>query len=293
VVTLSIVLRHPRAVVGLVIVGIFLLMAAFGPLLAPYPPEQIGSGPSEAGPSLQHWLGTTQLGQDIFSQLLAGARPSLLMAITAGLIINVIALLVGLTGGYLRGWPDDILSTLTNVFLILPALPLLIVIGTYAAAFHIRGVATITLVVALVGWPWGARAFRGQMLSLRAKDFVMAARVSGESTPRIIFAELLPNMISLVAANFIFATSAALIAEVGLEYIGLGDSSQATWGTMLFWAQNGAALLTGAWYWFVPPGLCIGLFSVGLVMLNYAVDEVANPRLRTQQAHEARHDATT
>jgi len=277
----------PAALIGTGLLALFAVVAVVGPFVAPYNPSQLMVGPSTGAPSAQHWLGTTQLGQDIFSQLLVGTRASLEMAVGAGLLTNVIAVTVGLTAGYVRGWVDDILSTLANVFLIIPALPLLILISTYAAAFGVRGTTVTAVVVALVGWPWGARAFRAQMLSLRNRDFVMAARVSGESQFRIIYSEIMPNMLSIIVANVIFATLAALVAEVGLEFIGLGDTSQVTWGTMLYWAQTNAALLNGAWFWFVPPGLAIGLFAVGLVLTNYAIDEITNPRLRTLRAMPA------
>lgn len=278
-------LRHsPTAMVGVSILLFFALVAIFGPLLAPYDPTAYFVGSPTGAPNAHHWLGTTQLGQDIFSQLLVGTRSSLMMAVFAGILTNVIAVIVGLTSGYLRGWSDDILTTATNVFLIIPALPLLILISSYAAAFGVRGSMAIAIVVSLVGWPWGARAFRSQMLSLRNRDFVLAARVADESQIRIVFSEIMPNMLSIIAANVIFATLAALVAEIGLEFIGLGDTSQVTWGSMLYWAQTNSALLNGAWFWFVPPGLAIGLFAVGLVLTNYAIDEIANPRLRTLRA---------
>lgn len=125
---------------------------------------------------------------------------------------------------------------------------------------------------------------RSQMLSMRAKDFVLASRAAGETWPRIIFSEIMPNMLSIVVANFIFATLAAFVAEIGLEFIGMGDTAQVSWGSMLYWAQVNASLINGTWYWFVPPGICIGLFALSLVLLNYAADEIANPRLRTERA---------
>jgi peptide/nickel transport system permease protein len=273
--------------VGVSILAFFALVAIFGPLVAPYDPTAFFVGRPMGAPTAQHWLGTTQLGQDIFSQLLVGTRSSLMMAVAAGVLTNVIAVLIGLTAGYARGWVDDVLTTLTNVFLIIPTLPLLILISTYASALGVSGTTVMAVVVALVGWPWGARAFRAQMLSLRSRDFVLAAKVADESQFRIIFSEIMPNMLSIIVANVIFATMAALVAEAGLQFIGLGDTSQVTWGTMLYWAQTNAALLNGAWFWFVPPGLAIGLFAVGLVLTNYAIDEITNPRLRTLRATPA------
>jgi peptide/nickel transport system permease protein len=275
--------NNKKALIGAVILLFFGLVALFGPIMAPYSATAIGTA-MPGGPSGAHWLGTTQLGQDIFSQLLAGTRGSLEMALAAALLTTLLAVAVGLTAGYVGGVIDDVLSLLSNVFLIFPALPLLIVVASYANAYNLRGPFTMAVVIALVGWPWGARALRSQMLTMRNKDFVLAARVIGEPRSRIIFSEILPNMLSIVVANFIFATLGAIGAEVGLDFIGLGDVTQATWGTMLYWAQQNSALMTGRWYWFVPPGLCIGLFSVGLVLMNYAMDELTNPRLRVERA---------
>jgi peptide/nickel transport system permease protein len=141
----------------------------------------------------------------------------------------------------------------------------------------------MALAITITSWPWGARAMRSQMLSIRNKEFVLAAQVTGESWVRIIRAEILPNMLSLVAATFIFSCLAAVVAEAGLEFIGLGDTSRATWGTILYWAQGDAAMLQNEWWWFIPPGLAIGAFSAGLVLMNYAIDEITNPRLRVQR----------
>lgn len=282
---LHVLAGNKKALAGVIILAVFALVAVFGPMLAPFSPTQVGVGLSGEAPSSHHWLGTTQMGEDIFSQLLAGTRGSLEMAVAAALLTTMLAITIGLTAGYLGGVVDNVLSVFTNIFLIFPALPLLIVVSSYANAFNLRGPFTMAFVIAAVGWPWGARALRSQMLSMRSKDFVLASRVVGESNSRLIFAEILPNMLSIVVANFIFATLAAIGAEVGLDFIGLGDTSQATWGTMLYWAQSNAALLQHRWNWFIPPGVCIGLFSIGLVLTNYAIDEMTNPRLRSERAH--------
>lgn len=289
---LSILRTNPRAAIGLGLLITFILMGVAGPYVVPYDPAQLGVGMPSQSPDPHHWLGTTRTGQDIFSQLIAGARPSLIMAAIAGLLATALAAFIGLIAGYLGGWVDDGLSTFTNIFLILPMLPLMIVMSTYATAFNLRGPIVIAFVVALVSWPWGARAMRSQMLSMRSKDFVLASRSAGESWPRIVFTEVMPNMLSIVAANFIFATLAAFVAEIGLEFIGLGDTAQISWGSMLYWAQVNASLIQGAWYWFIPPGICIGLFALSLVLLNYAVDEIANPRLRTERARHLASDSS-
>jgi peptide/nickel transport system permease protein len=275
--------ENRKATVGLAIVLFFVLVGLVGPFLVPYDPSQIGVGPPLAGPSAQHWLGTTQLGQDLFSQLVVGTRHSLMVGLLVGLLSTLIAIVIGMTAGYLGGLLDDVLMLFTNVFLILPFFPLAIVAASYAQAFNIRGLSVIVIVLTLTGWAWAARIKRSQTLSLRSKDFVQAAKVSGESWPRIILFEIMPNMSALVAASFIFATIFAVLGEAGLEFIGLGDINAVTWGTILYWAQNNQALLLHAWYWFIPPGLCIGVFAVGLTLVQYAIDEIANPRLKAQR----------
>lgn len=283
----ALILDNRKATVGSIIVSFFILVAIIGPFVAPYNPNLFSVGPPLAPPSAQHWLGTTRLGQDLLSQILYGTRASLLVGLGVGIFSTIIAVTIGMTAGYLGGWVDDLLMLFTNVFLILPFFPLAIVIASYAQAFNITGLTVIILVLTVTGWAWAARVKRSQTLSLRSKDFVLAARVTGESWPRIVLAEILPNMAALVAANFIFAAIFAVLGEAGLEFIGLGDINAVTWGTILYWAQNNQALLLGAWYWFIPPGLCIGLFAVGLTLLNYAIDEMTNPRLKVQRLPKA------
>ena len=205
-----------------------------------------------------------------------------------GVLTSLLAIAIGVSGGYLGGWPDDLLSLLTNVFLTIPFVPLMVVVGTYAAAFGVKGLPVIVVMLTLTGWAFGARGKRAQTLSLRSKDFILQARISGESSRRIVLVEILPNMLSLVAATFLFSTVYAVLGEAGLEFIGLGDTNATTWGTLLYWAQNSSALLTGAWWWFIPPGICIGLFAASLGLMNYAVDEISNPRLKVPKAPKER-----
>lgn len=274
--------ENKKATIGLAIVLVMIIVAIIGPWVAPYSPTQLAVGGPTEHPSSHHWLGTTTTGQDIFSQLLVGTRGSLIVGFVTGFLTTLLAVIVGMTAGYMGGWVDDVLSVITNVALTLPFIPLMIVIASYAAAFNVRGLTVIIVVLTATGWAWGARVKRSQILSLRSKDFVMAAKVSGDSTPRIIFAEILPNMTSLVAASFVFSTVFAVLGEAALEFIGLGDPNVVTWGTMLYYAQTNSGLLQGLWWWFVPPGLCIGFFALGLTLVNYAIDEMTNPRLRVK-----------
>jgi peptide/nickel transport system permease protein len=195
-----------------------------------------------------------------------------------GFAVMAIGALVGMTAGFFGGWVDSILSFITNVFLIIPGLPMAVVIAAY---LH-PGPVTIGLVLVITGWAWNARMLRSQLLSLREKDFVLAAIVSGEGRLRIIFREILPNMTSLLMSGFISATVYAIGAQVGLEFLGIGDVSAVTWGTNLYWASNDAALLTGAWWTVVPTGMCVALIGFALVLVNFAIDEITNPRLRAE-----------
>ena len=182
-----------------------------------------------------------------------------------------------MTGGYLGGWIDELLSLVSNVFLVIPQLPLIIVLAALVPTG--RGPGTVIIVISVTGWAWGARVMRSITLTLRQRDYVQAARVGGESTFRVIFFEIVPNMGAIIATNFIFATISAILTEATLEFLGLSDLTQISWGTMLYWAQNNDALLGGHWSWFVPPGICIALLCTSLALINYGIDSIVNPRL--------------
>jgi peptide/nickel transport system permease protein len=271
-------LAQRKALFGMIILAIFILVAIFAPILSPGDASRFVARQNQP-PSAQHWLGTTGQGQDVLAQLIVGSRISLFIGFTVGFLITVLGLAVGMTAGYLGGVADGLLNVFTNVFLIIPALPLLITL----ASFLPPGITTVTLVLTLTSWAWPARVFRSQTLSLREKDFVSASLVSGESRFRIIFSEILPNMMSLVVSSFFGNVIYAIAADVGLAFLGFENVTTVSWGTMLYWAQNNSALLTGAWWTFVPPGLCIALVAFATTMLIYAVDEVTNPRLKTEK----------
>ena len=272
-------IRHDRkALVGAAILVGFALVGLVGPWLVG-PPDAIVGIPLQP-PSAEHWLGTTGQGQDVLAQTLAGTRASLVLGFSVGLMVVLFGALLGVTAGYFGGRVDGALSLLCNVFLVIPGLPLAIVIAAYLPA----GPLTVALVLILTGWAWNARVVRAQTLMLRQRDFVAAAVVSGESNVWIITREILPNMTSLLVAQVIGSTVYAIGAQVGLEFLGLGDVSVVSWGTNLYWATNDSALLTGAWWTFVPTGLCVALVGFGLVMLNSGFDEVTNPRLQLERA---------
>jgi peptide/nickel transport system permease protein len=269
-------LRSFKIRLGLGILGFFVFLALFGPLLVRQDPQAFGPDVL-APPSAAHWLGTTLTGQDIFAQVIDGARVTMLVGFAVGALATLLSVVIGLAAGYFGGMVDEILSLLINIFLVIPALPLTIVLAGY---IPVRGPLPVAIVISLTGWAWGARVLRAQTLSVRRREFVEAARASGEHTLRIMFAEVLPNEIAIVASSLIFTIIYAIFAEIGLEFLGLSDVTVTSWGNMLFWATNNQALLLGAWWWIVPPGVCIALLGAGLAFINFGIDEITNPRLR-------------
>jgi peptide/nickel transport system permease protein len=268
--------KNRLARVGTIVLMLFILLAIIAPMLAPYSPYRSDFMPMQP-PSGQHLLGTTQNGEDVFSELVYGTRISLLVGFIAGIATTLVSLIIGLIAGYLAGVVDEILSYLINVFLVLPGLPLMIVLAAYVP---VKGIYLIVFVITVTSWSWGARVLRSQVTTLRTRDYVIAARFAGDSILRVLFKEILPNMMSLVAAIFLGAALSAILGEAGLEFLGLGDSTVVSWGTMLYWAENSGAMLQGQWAWLFAPGLCIALLGTSLVLMNFAVDELANPRLR-------------
>ena len=271
--------RSPKVILGLVIVGFFLILMVIGPWIAPYNPSATNFLPNTA-PSAAHWFGTTSLGQDIFSQLLVGARASMVVALIAGLVATLLSVTVGVAAGYLGGPADDGLTMLSNVFLAIPGLPLLIVIDAYLPVSGRSNEYIIGLIISLTGWAWGARVLRAQTLSLRNRDFVEASRIIGESRLRIMVSEIAPNLLPVLASSLLFTVLYSIGAYVTLAYLGLTSTAVWNWGTIMFWAQSNNAPLAGQWYWFVPPGICIALVGTGLALLNFGIDEFINPRLR-------------
>ncbi len=254
----------------------FAFVTVFGSTIAPYSPNA-SSGPELSPPTWHHLLGTTQTGQDVLSQLLIGTRPSILIALTSAAAATVISIVVGISSGYLRPVAAESLSVATNMFLVIPALPLAIVIAGYLPT---HGDIVVGLVVTLTGWAWGARALRAQTLSLMRRDFVVAARVAGEGSFRIIFWEIGPNVFPIILSSFLFTSLYAIVTQASLAFLGLVDPSQWSWGIMLYWVQNFQAFTLGAWWWYVPPGLCIALFGTALTLISFGADERINPRLR-------------
>jgi peptide/nickel transport system permease protein len=236
-------------------------------------------------PSFHHVFGTTDQGTDVFAQVAWGARRSLLMGAVAGAIATIVATTLGLFAAYVGGIVDDIISLVTNVFFVIPTIPLLIDISAF---LHQRGLLTMTLVIAFTLWAFEARILRAQALTLKNRDFILAAKVAGESTRRIIFGELLPNMISRIAAAFVLVFYISILVAAGLEFLGFGDLQKASWGVALYWATVNSSMLQGEWWSFVFPGLAIGITVLGLTLVLAGIDEVSNPRLRAERVRSRR-----
>lgn len=268
---------NAKAATGLVILGIYLLLAVIGPWIAPYDPNARSSELVQP-PSAAHWFGTTHLGQDVLSQLLVGTRGVMVVGLAAGIAATILSVLIGVTAGYLGGGWDDTLSALSNVFLVIPALPLIIIV---ASTFQNGGSAIVAMTIGLTSWAWGARVLRAQTLSLRRRDYVEASRASGETTWRIIIFEIMPNLTAIIASGFVGTVIFAVATEITLAFIGIGGISNWNWGEILFWAQSQQALAQGAWWWFVPAGLAIAFLGTALSLINFGIDEFVSPRLRS------------
>ncbi|WP_163572090.1 ABC transporter permease [Fodinicola feengrottensis] len=287
---LTFLLRSRKITVGVAIILFFVLLATIGPVMIGIDPSATGAD-SMQPPSAAHWLGTTQAGEDVLAQLLYGSRISLAVGLLAAVVATVVSSVVGLVGGYLRGIVDEVLSLVTSVFLsFIPAMPLLIVLAGYLPS---KGIESVAIIISITAWASGARSIRAQTLSIRNRDYIQAARASGETLPRIIFFEVLPNEIPLLASSFLFTILVGILAEAGLSFLGLGSLTTVSWGSMLFYAQQSQALLAGAWWWFLPPGLCIALIGTGLSLVNFGIDEYANPRLRTVRAAKVQSSPAT
>jgi peptide/nickel transport system permease protein len=277
---LVLLLRNPKSCTGLAMVGFAVLVALIAPLISVAHPNDFNILATSQAPSWNHLFGTTDQGSDIFSQVVVGARRSLLLGAAAGALATGLAAILGITAAYMGGIVDEVVNFLTNVFLTIPAIPLLIVVSGYLES---RGMWTMVLVLALVLWAFEARILRAQALSLKNRDFVLAAKAAGESTSRIVFGELIPNMISRIAAGFVLVFYIALLTDAGLEFLGLGDQSATSWGVTLYWAQTNSTVLQGEWWPFFFPGAALAFTVLGLVLVLAGIDEVSNPRLRTER----------
>jgi peptide/nickel transport system permease protein len=274
---LMLMLRNPKSRTGLVLVGFMVLVALVAPLISVDHPTDFNLLATRQAPSWNHLFGTTDQGSDIFSQVVLGARRSLLLGVLAATLATALATTLGVFAAYAGGVVDDGVNFLTNVFLVIPTIPLLVVISGYLSS---RSMGTMVLVLGLTLWSFEARILRGQALTLRNRDFVLAAKVAGEPRWRIILGEIMPNMISRIAAGWVLVFYVSLLVDSGLEFLGLGDTTHVSWGMTLYWAQTNSAVLQGEWWPFVFPGLALVITVLGLTLILAGIDELSNPRLR-------------
>lgn len=268
--------RNKKAGIGSFLLLLLLTITAFPTFFSPYDPTAEIFTP-RAGVSWSHILGTTAFGQDVFSQVIVGTRQSMMIALIVGFISTILSVIIGVSAAYFGGVIDDFLSLFTDVVLVIPTFPLIIVITAYVKSANFW---LMVFVLVLTGWSYGARQLRVQALSIRNRDFLLAAKARGESSRYVIIVEMLPPMTSLIVANFLGAALYAVLAASALQFVGLGDINTQSWGTMLYWAQNNEALATGMPLWALAPGIAIALLGSALALLNYAFDEIANPALR-------------
>jgi peptide/nickel transport system permease protein len=274
---LQLLLSNPKSRGGIIVLSSIILIAVIAPWIAHAHPNDFSLLDGRQSPSWHHPFGTTDQGSDIFSQVVWGARSSLIVGAAAALLATVLATTLGILAAYSGGIIDDVINLITAVFLVIPTIPLLIVVSSY---LHTRGSLTMVLILGLTLWAFEARIIRGQALALRNRDFILSAKVAGEGTWRIVFGEFVPNMISRIAAAFVLVFYIAILTDAGLQFLGLGDMSRPSWGVTMYWAQVNSSFLQGEWWPFLFPGIALALTVASLVFILAGVDEVSNPRLR-------------
>lgn len=269
--------RNTKLIIGVSVVAVLLAVGLVGPMLLDNGNPNEYVGPQASAPDGTYWMGTTTFGQDVYAQFVHGLRSTFLVGVVGGAIAAVIAMLVGFLAGYRGGVTDEVLTMLTNVVLVIPALVVLLIINAYLG---VRSVAVQGLFIGLTSWPWAARAIRAQTFSLRTREFVDLARLSGSGTWRIVFREIAPNMSSYLFMMFILLFGGSILIASSLDFIGLGPTEGVSLGLMLQSAQQWSALQLGMWWWFVPPGAGITAIVGALYVANVGLDEVFNPKLR-------------
>lgn len=263
---------------GFIIVSL-IFIAIFAPQISPYDPTERVGRPFQP-PSAEHWLGTNDIGQDILSELIYGARISLAIGIVASLVAMVIGTTVGLLAGYYPRVLGTILMRFVDIILIVPFLPLLILLAAYLG----RSLFNTILIIGALIWAGSARVIRAQVLTIVNQDYVLAAKTIGASNLHIIILHILPQILLLAVGQFVQATSGAILLEASLSFLGLGDPLQKSWGTVLYWAQVRGVFLTPAWKWWVmPPGLLISTAALGFALMGFALEQVINPRLKNNR----------
>ncbi len=269
--------KNKMGILGASILLFFILGSFLGSLIFPFDPMKFGeAGSALQGPSLKHILGTDDLGRDVFRNLLAGGRVSLMVGLLATIISMFIGTLIGITSGFIGKKTDVILMRFTDFFLVIPWLPLVLVL----AAILGSSIWNIIFVIGITSWPGTARVVRSQTLSIKERPFIERIRALGADNKTIMIKHILPNVFPLVFANTILVSAVAIISETTLSFLGLGDVTRPSWGMMLNYAFESGAASSGAYWYFLPPGICVVLVVLSFTFLGYAFDEVLNPKLR-------------
>jgi peptide/nickel transport system permease protein len=269
------ILSTTKAKIGIAIILFFVLIAIFAPLIAPYNPRMIDFTPWEK-PSPAHILGVNSYGQDLFSQVVHGARVTLLVGIFAGLLTSLIGIAVGLVSGYMAGIVGEVLMRLVDVLLVIPTLAVMIVIASFVKDMRIMG--TI-LIIGSLSWLWMARSIRSQTLSESRRDYVDAAKALGMGAAEIMFKEILPNIFPVVTANMVMVITSSMLTEASMSFLGIGDPTLISWGKMLSVAFDNSAMIYNAWWWMIPPGLCIATLGYSFMLIgNSFLDIYASDR---------------
>lgn len=275
---LSLVWADSLGRAGIIMLAAIIVIAVLGPVIFPFDPTAVGWSSKDifSPPSVEHWLGTDEIGRDVFRSLLEGARVSLVVGLLATLISIVIGSVIGLASGYYSGFVSMLLMRLTDFFLALPVLPLIIVL---ASVFGQNIMITI-LVIGLISWPSTARIVRSQVVSIRERQFIERIRALGASDLRIIAVHIFPNVLPLIYANTVLVIAGSILSEATLAFLGLGDPVKVSWGTMLHYAFVSGAAGRKAWWYLIPPGLGILFVVLSFTLIGHTLDKILNPRLR-------------
>ena len=270
-------LKNKKVLLGFFIILLFLVLGFIGPLINHNDPFAYVDPTGAHAPSATYWFGTTFFGQDVFSQFVHGLQATFLVGILGGGIGTLVGMLIGFVAGYRGGWVDEVLNALTNIVLVIPTLAVLLIIAAY---LQVRSVVIESLFIGLTAWPWAARAIRAQTFSLRTRDFVDLARMTGMKSLKIIITEIAPNMLSYLVMTFILQFGGAILNAATLDFIGLGPTNTISLGLMMQYSVLWGSLQLGSWWWFIPPGLAITMIVGALYGMNVGLDEVFNPKLR-------------
>ncbi|MBL1241776.1 MAG: ABC transporter permease [OCS116 cluster bacterium] len=274
---LTLLKRNKKASFGMIILLVYVFIALFADVITDHDPIKRVARPHQE-PSIEHLMGTTRMGRDVYTQFVHGTRTSIAVGFSAGFIIMALGTILGISAGYFGGKVDEVINFFTNIALVIPQLPLLLVLAAFLGE---SSPTTIALIIGFTSWAWGARVTRAQTMALSKKEFIQSAELAGESRWRILLVELLPNLASIIGANFIGSVLFTVITQATIEFLGLGNPLTMSWGTMLYNAQNTSAMHVGAWWEILTPSIAIAVLGVALALLNFGIDEISNTKLRT------------